>query len=279
MDTGDVISAISAASALLALVVSFIAMSRTERLATSDFQARERVKLQTAELLAVLRGLMIKGVIYNQQDPQKRDDPAYGEFVNIDAERQAIGDFMRSATALAYHSFAARRSRLARENGVESEPWRIFFLRLGEMQHTTNPWIAAKRAAGIERQLDTVREKEIRAIARTLSDLPEAINSLFLERQHDVLFHVLVDRRVDEDVVSDEHFMPFVQFLREVKAMDDPELDLFWAASTGDVALLKTAHAKGANMRITTGQITARYSSQVPEFQSWWANPENRQKS
>ena len=268
MDSGDLIAAVSAAIALLALVVSFVAAGRTEKVATSDFQAREEVKRRTAELLAVIRSLMIKGVTYSQQDPAKRSDPKYEAFVSVEPERKAIGDFMRSSTALAYHSFAAKRSRLARESGVGSEPWRIFFLQLSELEHTSNPWVAAQKAAAIERQLDLLGEEEIRSMARTLGDLPGAIKDLLLERQHDVIIHVLVDRQDDEDNVAGDDFMEFVRFLREVKGLDDPELDVFWAASTGDVALLEAARDRGANLRATTGEMVARYSSHVREFRA-----------
>lgn len=121
----------------------------------------------------------------------------------------------------------------------------------------------------MERFFDGLSYDDLRQIATSLDDLPGAIALLLAERPHDVVAHVVVDRGGDGDVaVSDDNFMGFVRFLREVKNVDDPELDVFWAASTGDVPLLKAAQERGADLQVRSGVLIKRYAAFSSEFQS-----------
>lgn len=267
MSLSDIMAAVSAVIAILALFVGLYATFVSRRVATGDFQAVERVKLDTAKLIAVLRSLMIKGIVYTQQDNQQRDDPTFEAYVDIVPEQKAMLEFMHSPTALAYYSFVARKSKVARKARRQGEEWRVFFLHLGELQQMKNPWRAANVAARLERQLNEVGEKEFREIASNLEDIPKAIALLFSEREHDVLTYVLVERDVSSEPITEDNFMDFVKFLREVKGIDDPELDVFWAASSGDVQLLEAAHKKGANLQITSGALINRYKEFISEFE------------
>ena len=262
----DTIAAIAAAISFIALFVGLYAASVSRQVESSGFQAVEKVKLETATFIAVLRSLMVKGALYTQQDQHRRDDPAFEAYLDIEPEQKAILEFMHSPTALAYYSFVAKKSKEARESGKKQEEWRVFFLQLGQLQQTKNPWSAARVAARLERQFDGLAEADFREIASNLDNLPKAIELLFSEREHDVLTYVLVEKEIDDGPLSDDHFIDFVQFLRKDKSIDDPELDVFWAAASGDTQLLESAHQRGANLQITSGALIKRYQQWVPEF-------------
>jgi hypothetical protein len=264
ISVSDIIAMTSAGISIIALFIGLYAALVAQKVATSDFQAVEQVKLDTAKLIAVLRSFMVKGVVYTQQDKARRDSPNFENFVDISPERKAIEEFMHSSTALAYYSFVAKKSKVAREEGLKSETWRVFFLLLGELLQTANPWAAATGAAKLEKQFDQIGEPEFREISRYLNDLPKAIALLFSERENDVITYVLVER--DHEPVGEAEFMDFVRFLRRDKGLSDPDLDAFWAAYSGDVELLERAHERGANLQIRSGALVERYKEFVPEF-------------
>jgi hypothetical protein len=255
---------VAAGISLLALVVSLTSHFFTRRSATSDFKAVETVKSDTAQVIAVLRSLIMKGVVFSQQDKTRRDDPSYERFVDNNTERKALESFMNSPTALAYYAHVAKKSREAREAGDRGEEWRTFFLQLAELRYTTHPWLAAKAAARLEKMFDGITEDDIAAIANSLDDLPRAIRLVISEREHDVLMHVMfkpADGEIDES-----NFIEFVKFLREKRKVDDPELDIHWAASTGDLELLRSACERGGNPGVLSGVLINRYREFAAEF-------------
>ncbi|HAC62641.1 MAG TPA: hypothetical protein DCF68_03655 [Cyanothece sp. UBA12306] len=261
----DVISIVSSVIALFAVFISLQANFVAKQVATSDFQAVEQVKSETAQLISVLRALMIKGIVYSQQDKSKRDNPKYERFVDTTPERDQIEAFMHSPTALAYYSYIAKRSKNAREARVKREEWRAFFLQLAELRQISNPWLAARAAAKLEKLFDDLGDQQIKEIASNLNDLPRAISILFAEREHDVLVQVMVNP--EDEPINDDNFIDFVKFLRENKEIDDPDLDIFWAASSRDADLAQTALSRGARVNIRSHEIIERYKSYVSEFE------------
>lgn len=129
----DIVAVLSAAFSGMALVVSVGAAYLARQVTTGDFQAVEKVKTDTAKLIATLRATILKGVMYTQQERTQRDDPSWAEFISTEAERKAIEEFMLSSTALAYHSLVAKKSKAARDANVQGEEWRVFFLVLGDL--------------------------------------------------------------------------------------------------------------------------------------------------
>ena len=264
MQSSDVVAIISAAISLFALFVSLYSGLVARKVATSDFQAVEKVKAETAHLVSALRALILKGVVYSQQDSAERDDPDHSEFISTEPERKAIESFMHSSTALAYHTYVIVKSKAANDAGIQSENWRTFFLRLTELSLKKHPRLAANSAAALEIMLDKLNEKELKKISSYLADIPNAIEILFSGREHDTLLSVMTKH--DDDLVNDENFIEFAVFLREIKNVQDPELDLFIAASTGNLELLKSAMDAGANVNVRTGALINRYKRQIPEF-------------
>jgi len=253
-------------SAILAVVAAFIslyAVHVTRTVATSGFQSAERVKSDTAGLLAALRSLMVKGALYTQQDSKQRDDASSPGFIDIKPERAVIQMFLCSPTAIAYHSFAADKGREATESGKRSEPWRAFGLQLAGVLQGGNPMSAALQAARLEKLLDGVTDDQLTAISANLEDLPGAIDKLRRARPHDVLTQVLFSMEDD----SPHHVLPqFVEFLRE-QGVDDPEVDLLWASSTGRVDVAQEALKRGASVNVDAKTIIARHRALWDKFQ------------
>ena len=117
----DIVAIVSAGIALLALFIGLYASFVAQRVATSDFQAVELVKSETAQLISVLRSLVMKGVVWSQQDKERRDDPNFESYVDTKPERKLIETFQHSSTALAYYTFVAKKSKEARVSGKKGE--------------------------------------------------------------------------------------------------------------------------------------------------------------
>ncbi len=267
----DIISIISI---LIAFFVGLYATFVTRKVATSDFQAVELVKSETAQLIAALRALLMKGVIWSQQDKKRRDDPNFEGFVDTRPERKSIEKFLHSSTALAYYVFVARKSKEAREANKKGEKWRIFFLQLFELIHINHPWNAALFAAKLERFFDGINDDDIYEIAKNLENLPRAIELLIEERKHDPIIQAMF--LMTNKTINEENFIDFIKFLRKVKKIKDPEVDMFWAAHSGDLDLIKKAKLNGADLNVRSGEIIERYSDYITEFIEWYENLKNK---
>ena len=82
------VPAVSFTVALVALGNSILAFRLSRRVSTSDFQATQKVKLDTAALIAALRGIMVKGAVYSQHDSTLRKKKDYGRYVDLTAEKK-----------------------------------------------------------------------------------------------------------------------------------------------------------------------------------------------
>ncbi len=267
IELSDLLSAISGLIALFALVLSVYSVRVANRIATSDFQTSQKVKSDVAQLVATLRSIMIKGVIYSQQAKDIRDDADHPEYISNRIDLENIEHFLHSTTALAFYSFVSERSKLAQEAGRKGENWRTFFLHMVTLSATQNQWLASKRAADLERMLDHLKENDFVTLSRYLEDIPNALEMLFQNREHDVILQVLVglpkSRREHPDF-----FKAFINYLREEKAIQDPDVEVFWSAITGEVDVLKEALDQGANPNITDGELMNRYSDLADEFEA-----------
>jgi len=263
LKASDLTALVSAAIAVLALFISIYAAYVTERVATSGFQSAERVKSDTASLLAALRGVMIKSALYTQMDPKTRDDSTKADYIDIRPEKAAIQSFLNSSTAIAYYDFAARRSKKAQETGKKGEEWRVFFLALTTLLHTDNTYGAGLQAAKIEKMFDSVSEEDIEEMSSGLEDLVGSIKRISQDRQNDPLLFVLVDNAGKKEV----NFEDFLAFLR-AQGIKDPDVDLFWSAVNGDGHLAEDALKRGAKVSTTKGEIKTRYKDLWEKFSS-----------
>lgn len=263
MKASDITALVSAAIAVIALFISIYAAYVTQRVGTSGFQSAERVKSDTASLLAAFRGIMIKSALYTQQDPKTRDDDKRSDYIDIRPEKAVIQSFLNSSTAIAYYGFAAKRSKKAQETGKKGEEWRVFFLMLVTLLYTDNTYSAGVQAAKLEKLFDTVSEEDIEEMSSGLEDLVGSIKRIVQDRQNDPLLYVIVDNLGKKDA----SFEGFVEFLR-AQGIKDPDVDLFSSAASGDVALAEDALKRGAKLNTTEGEIKTRYKDLWQKFNS-----------
>lgn len=261
----DLISAITGLIAFFALGLSVYSVRVANKVATADFQTSEKVKSDVAELVATLRSIMLKGVIYSQKRPDIRDDAGHPEYISNEKDLDKIEEFMRSTTALAFYSFVSERSKVAKEKDQCGEEWRTFFLQLVSLSTTKNQWLASKRAADLERMLDNLQEQEFSTLSNYLGDIPTALDTLFRNREHDVIIQALVGSP-KEGRDHPDFFPEFIKYLRETKSIKDPNVELFWAARSGEVKVAEKAIADGAKVHITEGELLRKYSEFADEF-------------
>jgi hypothetical protein len=263
LNASDIIALVSAVLAVLALFIGIYAALVTQRVATSGFQSAEKVKSDTATLLATLRSLMIKAALYSQQDPKTRNDEKRPDYIDIRPEKGVIQSFLISPTAVAYYAFVAQRSKKARDAGTKGEEWRIFFARLVDLSHSDNTYAAGLLAGKIEKMFDTVSDADLEKMSSNLEDIIASIKGMAREREHDTLIHVVVD----EIGKGEPDFESFISFLRK-QSINDPDVDLFWSAMSGDTKLAQDALKRGAKVSITEGEIKARYQQLWEKFKS-----------
>jgi hypothetical protein len=263
MKLSDVIAMVAAAVAFIALFIGIYAAYVTERVAGSGFQSAERVKADTASLLAALRGIMVKAALYTQQDPASRDDEKKPDYIDVRPEKAVIQGFLNSPTAVAYYVFVAERSKNATKAGKPGEEWRVFFLLIADLLRTSNTYSCGLQAAKIEKMFDTVSDDDIESMSSHLEDLVGSVKGMIRERQNDVLMSVFVDK-LDSGPDMNE-FEAFVGFLRS-KGIKDPDVDLFWASTSGDTEVAKDALKRGARVNVTDKEIISRYQQLWKEY-------------
>ena len=255
----------SAIVALFSLLVSTYAVKNARRVQTSGFKASESVKSDTARLVATLRSLMLKGVLYTQQERATRDKASEPHFIDLKAEKNAIQDFLTSSTALAYYGYAARSSESSRIQGKEGDEWRIFFLRLVGLLHICNPYAVAKEAAWIEKMIEPITGKDIEYMSAGLNDISATLTQIMQDRQHDPIFHVLVDLNREDDKKENDLALEFILHL-ELTGKDDNDLRLFAGVIRDDIDKVKAAAEAGAKVNITIGELLRRYKDEFQEF-------------
>jgi hypothetical protein len=248
---------------LIALGNSILSFRMSRRASTSDYQATQKVKLETTALIAALRAMMVKGAVYSQQDAALRKNKDYSRYVDLTAEKKVVQDFLCSPTAIAYYSYLTERSK---EAGVSSEEWRTFFLRAAELLSEDDRYVAAKKAARLEKLFHPIEAEDFVGISRNVQDLSVALKRLFDDIPHDTLISALMAS--SEPELSDEEFQEFVFFIKKEKMVTDPDVDLFYGVFLNDTSIVQSAISQGANVQTTSGEITRRYKNFLSEFRA-----------
>ena len=253
--------ALPIAVSMIALVYSILSFKLSGRVSTSDFQATQKVKLETATLIAALRSMMIKGAVYSQQDGVERKKKDYARYVDLTAEKKVVQDFLCSPTSIAYYSYLTDRSKRAAES---AEEWRTFFLQAAELLSEDNQYAAAKKAAGLEKLFHPLGAADYIGISGNLQNLSMALEQLFASIPHDTLISAMM--AASEPEVGDEEFRQFIFFLKKEKMVADADVDLFYGVFVNDKSILEDAISRGANVATTSGQIIERFRHLLSEF-------------
>lgn len=225
------------------------------KVSTSDYQAQQQVKSDTAILLSSLRSIMHKGAYATST----RDS------VDISSETKAISNFLTSPTGLAYYVWVDEQSSEADRIGKTDEPWRLFFLYLAELSIATDAHPAARRAADVELMFYDLREEDIRQVSSYSANLMDLIASMSKNRMGNPVIAAFVSQSSDAQE-EQAHFLDKMQYLKEL-GINDPNIELFLAIGKeeGDDAV-RAALDAGADKTITTGALLYKYREQLKMF-------------
>ena len=252
----------SAISTLFALISGIIAIVVTTWVSSSDYQAGQAVKSDTARLLAGLRSIMLKGVVISQLPKGGATKLDFQEELDI------INKFLSSTTAFAYWSWEGYKSEAAKGH---SEEWRLFFLYLVDLLDSSDDYRhMTARALAIEKMLTGLTEGDIIRISGYLSDLSEAVGKFRESRERSVVIKALDGiYSVDRD---QESVRKMLLYLKD-KGIKDPNIDLFLGVMSpqedqNSVKQVKEALAAGADPSMTDGQLLAKYREELKDFDS-----------
>jgi len=264
----DLIASASAVLAFIALLIGIYAAIVTQRVATSGFQSAEKVKSDTAVLVAALHGLIVKAAPYSQEDSKLRDDKNFSEYIDIQPEKAIIQSFLNSPTAIAYYSFVIRKSKEATEAG-RGEEWRVFFAYLSKLTSETSVLSAGKDAVQIEGMFENISDDDLEEMSSSLENLVGTIKTTLRDRRYDTLVEGFVrwvhDGQSHED--DSQTIQKFLSYLRD-QGINDPDVDMLWAARSGNSEILRNALQHGANVNVTPSQIISRYKQMWQTFEA-----------
>jgi hypothetical protein len=264
LNTSDIIALGSAIVAVFALVASIQTAIITRRVETTGFKISEGVRDDTARLIATFRSLMLKGMLYTQQDFDKRDDPKSEAYIDVRSEKSEIQRFMLSPTALAYHLHAAQASAKSKSKDDAETRWRTFFLELVGMLNQRNPYLLATTAARMEAMIEPLTKGDLEQMADSLKDIGRALGVMMKAREHDTAIEALMQSAKEKEA-TEELTHEFILFL-ERKGIDDPDVKLFSAVFGNDVPAAEAALKSGAKINVTTGEIRRRYQTDFDDF-------------
>ncbi len=246
--------------AIAALIVSIVAIIVAGLVArqveTSGFKAEEQFKADLVNLLAALRGLIIKGILTDQdQEPR-----------STATELDVIRGFQASTSGIALSAWAVEKGV---GDGLVPGRWRTLSINLGELAGAMHSSEAAdnlhlrNRATEVELTLDALEPQEVRIISRKIGDLPALFGSLKETRQKDILlgqwFKIYSERALKSDP---KLLLPQLEALRTA-GVDDPDLDFWVAFLNDDVPGLKRALDRGANKGVSPGEVLRRHESRT----------------
>ena len=248
--------ALSAIAIIISVVVAVYATRVSYEVSTSDYQAQQQVKYDTAILLSSLRSLMHKGAYSTTTT----------DSVDISSETKAISKFLTSATGLAYFAWVDEKDARAEEAAKSGEHWRLFFLYLVELSVMTDAYAAARRAGDVELLFDDLTEDDVRQISGFNADLVKSIASLSENRTGNVIIQAFVKQRADAWPDRAE-FRAKLQFLKTL-GIDDPNIDLFLAviSEESDVDAVRAALSAGADVKMTDRMLLHKYREQLQGF-------------
>ncbi|HEY1352709.1 MAG TPA: hypothetical protein VGF67_24105 [Ktedonobacteraceae bacterium] len=242
-------------SSTSALILSIIAIISTARVSSSDYQAQQEVKATTARLLAIFRSIIVKGVVLSQKSGATTSP------LNFEQEKAALNEFLSSTSAFAYWSWEGYKGQRVQGD----EPWRVFFLKLIDILDTEDPQFRTmiSRAFELEELLTKLTPRDMEKICHYVADLSQAIGDFETSAEADILINAAkkVYKPVDKKTI-----LSMFHYLKETRAVNDPNIDLFLAVDAQSPEQVQVALDAGADMSVTQGQILAKYQSQLKDF-------------
>lgn len=246
----------SSLSTAIALMLGALALLITARVESSDYRAQQDSKTDIARLLAALTTIQTQMALASQT----------GAKPDFEREKSAVREFMNSVTGFAFYSFQADKSRAA---GDRAETWRVFFMYLGEIVAAEEPALVTNRAIRAQALLLQLTQRDLRAIVDSQLDLVKGIARFGQVLEHNVLIRAMRSVYGGDDPRRAEGSSPLVaklRFLKEVKRVVDPDVDMFLAVLENAPEALRDALARGADPKVTDGALLRRYAAELRDF-------------
>jgi hypothetical protein len=250
-----------AVSGVFAIILGIIAIIVATRVHSSDYKAEEDVKAQTAQLLACMRSITLKGIV-NSQKPTNATHP-----ITFTKEKEVINSFLSSTTAFAYWSWISYKSERAAPG--QPEEWRIFFLNVAGILDSDDSLDFRKMIAGalaIENLLTGLSEADVQKISGYVSNLSRAFGKFRQSRDFLIDSAKEVYSRTNPELIRDK-----LLHLKN-EGVNDPTIDLFLEVldpageSPESVKRVKAALDAGADGSMTDGALLAKYEAHLRNF-------------
>ena len=241
----------------ISVATAFYAAKVSREVSSGDYASSERVKWETAKLLASLRSIATKGVhalIFKGK-------------MDLTEEQESINEFINSPTAFAYYAWAGLKSDQAGQ-GV-AEKWRLLFYRLSQLSHSKDPHGSVQLAVELEGTFDSLTEGDLKIIVEYNSDLIEGLANSKQGRAGDpmlTVLHELLGEREAQEGENEELVMRQLAFLKGL-ALGDPDVDLALAVLQQDLDGAAGALARGGNMHAPIGEVLSRHKAQLARFE------------
>jgi hypothetical protein len=239
-------------STAIALMLGALALLITARVESSDYRAQQESKTDIARLLATLTTIQTQMALASQS----------GAAPDFEREKSAVRDFMNSVTGFAFYSFQAHKSRSA---GDRAETWRVFFMYLGEIVAGREPALVTNRAIRAQALLLQLTQDDLRAIVDSQLDLVSGIARFGDVLDHSVLIRAMRSVYGGEDDAG-ASVVRKLHYLKEVKRVADPDLDMFLAVLDNAPQALQDALDRGADPKITDSALLRRYAAALKDF-------------
>ena len=178
---------IAAVIAAIAICVSLYTLKKQDTLsrtlASSDFQATQKVKSDIAALIATLRAFVIKAQIINED--KLFNNPSKRTTTGISEDKEKLEDFLCSTTSFALASWIMLLEKKSKKPLKEIQDWRTIALMLGYTLYSVEAYESGMWAQKSLCLLETLNKKDISQISELLDDLPKAIYTMNTNAEYD----------------------------------------------------------------------------------------------
>jgi hypothetical protein len=249
---------------VIALFVGLYASHVARQVEESGFKAEEQFKADLVSLLSSLRSIIVKGAL-NAASPTA---------LSVEKEIDTIRTFQASTSGLALSTWAARQGSIGDSNNTVAGRWRTVSLDLGRLSGATADEVErgaesnAKLpnwATAVELALENLTEDSVRAISRSIRNLPRTFAALKESREDDFLLKIWFDiyqRKEESDNPQVQRAR--LERLRDM-GIDDPDIDAWLALLSDKPDEFKAAVDRGANVGADLNDVLARYEGDARE--------------
>ena len=251
-ETKDFVEWTMSAAALLISVTAAIYAGRiSRRIASSDYAAAQRVKADTARLIAVMRSVASKSFYAI----------AMKRTLEIDHERKALDEFLNSSTGFAYWAWAARKTHEG--NDGQQQQWGTLFFRLFNLSISDSAHWCMCTAVEVEELFGSLSKDDLQHIVDSNADLLRGISDAKGGRTGDRMFGAIY-KSVTEDAerIKKEQNAKMRQRLldlREKAGVNDPDLDIYIGVMENDLDALLAAYKAMLERGVSLESVLRRY--------------------